>query len=78
MFKNSLSSTSLTKTNNEAGAVTSSDQNARFFDSSTLYKKELKQKQREIIAPTTSSLSFANAISTTITNNDKSSKKKGI
>jgi hypothetical protein len=80
MFKNSLSTTSLTKTNNDnlpSGALTSSDQNARFFDSSTLYKKELKQKQREIIAPTTSSLSFANAISTTITNNDKSSKNNG-
>ena len=42
--------------------------NSRFFDSSTLYKKELKQKQRDIISSSTSSLSFANAISTTTTN----------
>jgi hypothetical protein len=66
----------------------SSDQNltnARFFDSNTLYRKELKQKQREIISPTTSSaptsiattsLSFANAISTTITNGALSSSNK--
>ena len=44
--------------------------NSRFFDSSTLYKKELKQKQRDIISTSAaaSSLSFANAISTTTTN----------
>jgi len=45
-----------------------------------LYRKELKQKQREIISPTTSSattsLSFANAISTTITNGALSSSNK--
>jgi len=58
--------------------VSTTDQNARFFDSNTLYKKELKQKQREIITSPTTSLSFANAISTTITNDDKLSNKNAV
>jgi hypothetical protein len=59
--------------------INEENQNERFFDSSTLYKKELKQKQRDILSSSNSSSSLMNQSSSlmntsiTTTNNANTS-----